>query len=122
MQDGRIHGALLTPTDDEDRESLYMEAYWGYCLDVIEIDAVDRYAATLHALIDHHREAAIEDYMDLHGVTHDAASTVYRDCRRWATSLSPTDRATRHQIKHQSTIRRTALADVMRTNGEPTTD
>ncbi|MFE0058743.1 hypothetical protein [Streptomyces sp. NPDC059003] len=121
MQDGTVYGLLLTPATGEERHTLYMDAYWGACLDVVAVTAIDRYDAITQAAAQHAREMAIEDYAARYHVSEETARAVYRDCRRWATTLSPTERATRHRIKHQSTIRRTALIDVMRENGEPIT-
>lgn len=119
-QNGAIRGLLLTPASEEERELLYMEAYWGECLDLLTVIAIDRHDAITQATAHHARETAIEDYAEHHDVSEETARTVYRDCRRWATTLNPKERAALHGIKHQATIRRVALADVMRENGEPT--
>ncbi|MCX4677672.1 hypothetical protein OG413_20585 [Streptomyces sp. NBC_01433] len=44
VQDGRVHGVLLTPATEDERERLAFDAYWTHNLSVrvvVAIDAVD---------------------------------------------------------------------------------
>ncbi|WP_031102405.1 hypothetical protein [Streptomyces sp. NRRL S-146] len=123
MQGGTVRGVTLTPEADEDRELLNFDAYWGDCLDVFEVTAVDGYAASIRAIAAHDRATAIEDYMDRVGVTYGAARTVYRDCRTWARALTPEGRAywLTDVLKSYAPLKHFALIEAMRENGEPTT-
>ncbi|MFH8465975.1 hypothetical protein [Streptomyces sp. NPDC017991] len=123
MQDGVVHGVLLTPATEEDRELLYFDAYWGDCLDLREVTAIDRFEAHNTAVATHDREIAIEDYVDRVGVSHDVARTVYQDCRIWARSLGTAGRASwlRHGLKNYMPLKHFVLIEVLREVGEPTT-
>ncbi|MDI3409287.1 hypothetical protein [Streptomyces cavernicola] len=118
MQDGTVHGTVPTPATEEGRDELRMEAYWGLCVDLIEVTAIDRFDARNKGTAIDARNKAIAQYATTFGVSETVAETVYRDCRHWAVTLSPKERAAKHRIKRQSTIRRSALTEVMRENGE----
>ncbi|WP_370418946.1 hypothetical protein AB8O64_10850 [Streptomyces sp. QH1-20] len=122
MQDGTVHGVLLTPDTQEDRDLLHFDAHWGDCLDVIEVTAVDRYAASIRAIAVHDRATAIEDYKNRGGVSYSAARSLYRDCRVWARALTPAGRASwlADGLQGYAPLKHFALIEAMREFGEPT--
>ncbi|MFP3991052.1 hypothetical protein U9R90_27000 [Streptomyces sp. E11-3] len=119
MQEGAVLGVLRTPATEEERDMLWFDAYWGDCLDVREVTAVDRYTAHITALSDH-REAAITDYAERIGVHEDTARTIYRDCRTWARVLGAEGRAYWHSVNVATLapLKDFALTEVMREHGE----
>ncbi|MFE2157042.1 hypothetical protein ACFW9M_04425 [Streptomyces lydicus] len=123
MQDGMVHGVLLTPATQEDRDLLYFDAYWGDCLDLHEVTAVDGFDAHTQAVAIHDRETAIEDYMHRIGINYEAARTVYQDCRNWARALGAEGRASwlAHGLKTYMPLKHFALIEVMREHRESTT-
>ncbi|MFE3139700.1 hypothetical protein [Streptomyces scopuliridis] len=122
LSSGTVHGVLLTPATEEGRDELYMEAYWGLCLDLFYVEAVDRFEATIRAIAAHDRATAIEDYMDRVGVNYGTARAVYRDCRIWARALTPEGRASwlANGLKEYVPLKHFALIEAMREFGEPT--
>ncbi|MGC5042420.1 hypothetical protein ACLQ16_03785 [Streptomyces albidoflavus] len=122
MQDGTVHGVLLTPDTQEERDLLYFDAYWGDCLDLIVVTAVDGYDAHTQAVATYDRETAIEDYMHRIGVKYDAARTTYQRLRTWAHAMGAESR-TRwigHPILTRLPLTHFVLTEVMREHREPT--
>ncbi|MER5301387.1 hypothetical protein ABT039_18195 [Streptomyces lasiicapitis] len=123
MQDGTVHAVLITPATQEDRDLLYFDAYWGDCLDLYEVTAVDRFDAHNVAVAVYDRETAITDYMDRMGIKYDAARCVYQDLRAWVITMGATSRARwiNHPLTTRCPLTHFVLAEVMREHREPTT-
>ncbi|WP_030780714.1 hypothetical protein [Streptomyces sp. NRRL S-920] len=122
MQDGTVHAVLVTPATQEDRDLLYFDAYWGDCLDLYEVTAVDRFGAHHEAIAIYDRKTAIEDHMDRMGIEYDAAHSVYQDLRAWALAMSAADRVRwiSHPLTTRAPLTHFVLAEVMREHREPT--
>ncbi|MFI1012590.1 hypothetical protein [Streptomyces sp. NPDC020965] len=122
MQYGTVHGVLLTPDTEEERDHLRLAIGYAYCVDICEVIAVDRYEAAIRAIAIHDREAAIEDYMASTRTGYRAARALYRDCRTWARALTPEGRASwlADGPKSYAPLKRFALVEAMREFGETT--
>ncbi|MFD3514837.1 hypothetical protein [Streptomyces sp. NPDC058657] len=118
--EGTVTAVLPTPATNTHSE---LDAYaYGNCLEVHDVEAIDRYAAHMTAVASRQRERAIADCAEKLDSTEDIARTIYRDCRIWARSLTPNGRAHWHSFDFESCgylpIKRFALEEVMRENGE----
>lgn len=120
MQNGAVRDVLPAPADQEERELLHFDAYWGDCLDVREVTAIDRYAAHITALADHDREVAITDYAERIGIDENVAHAIYRDCRIWARALGTNGRAYWHSVNVETfaPLKHFTLIEVMREHAE----
>ncbi|GHF32956.1 hypothetical protein GCM10010218_12530 [Streptomyces mashuensis] len=123
MQDGTVRAVLLTPATQEDRDLLYFDAYWGDCLDLREVTAIDGFDAHTKAVAIHDRETAIEDYTYRLGVEYGAACAVYRSLRTWADAMGTEGRARwiGHPILARLPLTAFVLTEVMREHHELTT-
>ncbi|MGI5337742.1 hypothetical protein ACQEVS_10235 [Streptomyces sp. CA-181903] len=121
MQDGAIHAVLLTPSTEEDRDVLYLDA-WADCLDVHRVTAIDGFDAHTQATNAHQRTTAIESYMLRSGTTYEAAHDLYRRLRTWADSIGAENRA--HWANRPIVVRfplmRFVLTEAMREHRDPT--
>ncbi|RLU79919.1 hypothetical protein CTZ27_35800 [Streptomyces griseocarneus] len=122
MQDGVVRGVFLTPATQEDRDLVNFNAYWGDCIDVCEVTAIDGYAASIRAIALHDRATAIENHMARFRVSYREARAAYRDFREWARALTPEARASQPAdvLKAYAPLVHFALIEAMRDLGEPT--
>ncbi|MEU9699496.1 hypothetical protein [Streptomyces sp. NPDC047981] len=64
LLDEEVFGVTLTPHDDDERDALHLDAYFGMCLHVYEVTAIDRYDASINGTAAHTRIKAINEAIE----------------------------------------------------------